>query len=266
MSGIKTIGQVTAYKAVRDCNMEELAARQISIKPSGGIQFARTPDRLKKDAARDLVLEMFAPHRWQGPLKILTMPGVDWLFERRLLGMREVGWMTRLKRPNRTSIISIENDRTIYYAAVADMPGLHTRNALTRSKNPPPFAEHSVETRFIKRFYFGNVDDLIQHTWELNTYSTWDAAWLDYTGPLTSKRMRAIEHFYNVSVQHTLVVTALRARWPKETTLAIELAGGYQPWLCKHLPGEVLHYIEYNDTVAMAQFAVHKVLGEGNVL
>lgn len=258
MSGFKTIGQITAYKAVRDCNMEELAARQHNIKPSGGIQFARTPERLKKDAARDLILAMFGPDKWQGQLKLLTMPGADWLFERKLLGAREVGWMNRLKRPNRTFITSVENDRTLYYAAVANMPGLHTRDARTRSKTPPPFAEHSVETRFIKRFYFANVDDLMQHRWEINNYPSWDAAWLDYTGPLTSKRLRVIAQFYENSIRHTLIVTALKARWIKETGLAIERAGGHEQWLRKALPGNVLHYIEYNDTVPMAQFAVRK--------
>lgn len=254
MGNFLTIGQVAYRKPLRLCNMEELAAHQRGTQARSGVLFARNTDREQKDDARQRILDLFDPSVWPRNLSILTMPGLDWRFERKLLGSREVGWMRKFERPKRTFITSIENDRAIYYSAVAEMPGGETLNPLTKICNPPSFAEQSVKTKFIRgQFFFANVDDLMRETaWEF------DAVWLDYTGPMSKDRMRLIEQFYHRSVRHTLVVTVLKARWNRETSAAIKRAGGHSEWLRKHLPGEVLHDIEYFDTSPMAQFAVRK--------
>jgi len=57
------------------------------------------------------------------------------------------------------------------------------------------------------------------------------------------------------------VITALKTRWDKETAAAIAKAGGHSKWLRAHLSGNVLHDIEYQDTVAMAQIAILKQAG-----
>ena len=90
------------------------------------------------------------------------------------------------------------------------------------------------------------------------TTEMWDAVWLDYTGPLTKERLKLISNFYESSVHSVLVVTALKARWNRETSDAIARCGGHSEWLCKHLQGEVLHDLEYFDTSPMAQFAIRK--------
>lgn len=249
----KTIGQVATYKPLARCDIEELAAMQ-HIRPSGGMLFARNPDRDAKDAARQKILELFTPDKWPRHLRILTMPGLDWRFERKLLGKREGDWM-RKAGPSRTGVTSIENDRYIYYSAVTTMPGLNTRRALTRFLVPDSFAERTTRTKFIDEFHFANVDDLMRETTK-----TWDAVWLDYTGPLSIERMRLIERFFHQSVRSTLIVTALKARYNKETSIAVERAGGHSGWLRARLPGEVLHDVEYFDTSPMAQFAVRKTL------
>ena len=59
----KSIGEVATYRPLTDCGMEELAARQRTLKPSGGVQFVRTIDRVEKDAARQILLDMFHPDR-----------------------------------------------------------------------------------------------------------------------------------------------------------------------------------------------------------
>lgn len=71
----KTLRQVTNYKPLHKCDIEELAAEQIT-RPSGGVLFARNPARQEKDAARKLLLDLFAPANWPSHLKILTMPGL----------------------------------------------------------------------------------------------------------------------------------------------------------------------------------------------
>ena len=251
----KSLRQITSYKPLYRCNVEELAAEQIT-RPSGGMLFARNPDRTEKDAARQHILSLFTRASWPDHLRILTMPSLDWRFERKLLGKREGDWMGRRSRmacPQRTRITSIENDRFIYYSACHHMPGLHTHRALTQILPAPSFGERTVATRFIEAFYFANVDDLMRETDE-----TWDAVWLDYTGPLSIDRLRLIAKFYQQSVRSTLIVTALKARWNKETSTAVERAGGHSEWVRKYLPGDVLHDIEYFDTSPMAQIAVRK--------
>lgn len=246
----KSIGQVANYKPLHRCNVEELAAMQ-QVRPSGGMLFARNPDREHKDIARRKILDLFNADAHPGPLTILTMPGLDWRFERKLLGKREGNWMEKKAGPARTYITAVENDRFIYYSSVHQMPGLHTKRALTTILKPAPFAERTVRTKFIDQFHFANVDDLMAET-----DGMWDAAWLDYTGPLTVERLRLIARFFDRSIRETLIVTALRARYNRDTMHAINRAGGYFEWLHKHLPGEVLHEHEYFDTSPMAQFAV----------
>ena len=245
----KTIGQVASYKPLYRCNIEELAAMQ-HVRPSGGMLFARNPDREEKDAARRQILDLFTQEKWPKHLSILTMPGLDWRFERKLLGKREGDWM-RYAGTQRTTITGAENDRFIYYSAATTMPGLNTKRALTKILPPEKYAERTISTKFISRFHFANIDDLM-----VETTQAWDAVWLDYTGPLTKERLKLIESFFHRSVRSTLIVTALKARWNRETSDAITRAGGHSEWLRKHLPGDVLHDLEYFDTSPMAQFAV----------
>lgn len=258
----RSIGQVAAYKPVHLCNIEELAAIQIT-RPSGGMLFARNPDREQKDAARRKILDLFTLEQWPSHLSILTMPGLDWRFERKLLGKRDGDWM-RKAGPSITKFTCVENDRFIYYSAAHKMPGLNTRRALTKYLTPPSFAERTISTKFINEFHFANVDDLMV---EANReHDCWDAVWLDYTGPLSLEKLKIISRFYHRSVRSTLIVTALKARWNKQTSEAILRSGGHESWLAKYLPGDVLHSIEYFDTSPMAQFAVRKsgyVHGEG---
>lgn len=259
MASLKTIGQVANYKPLARCGMEELAAYQTSATPSGGVLFARKSDGDEKTAARQMVLDLFGPEQWDRPLNILTLPGVHWRFERKLLGIREVGWM-RSSRPKRTHFTGVENDRSIYFASASQMPGLTTPNALVKPvrREAFPFAESAVKTRYAS-FFFADVDDVLRHTWVRAGYresAGWDAAWLDYTGPLSVERLGAIASFYRAFIRETLIVTTLNARWNKATSAAVERAGSHSLWLQRHLPGRILHDIEYFDTSPMAQFAV----------
>jgi hypothetical protein len=233
--------------------MEELAARQRMIEPSGGIVFSRNIDGEQKTAAREQVLELFHPSHWPGNLHMLTLPGLQWRFERKLLGAREAGWM-RFSKPNGTYFTTCENDRAIYFAAVAQMPGLHTPKSTLKKIKSYSFAEMGVKTSYAS-FFFANIDDMMGlDCWNRG----WDAAWLDYTGPLTVERLARISKFYARYIHHILIVTALKARWNEETSRTIARAGGHSTWLRKHLPGDVLHDIEYHDSSPMVQFAVSK--------
>lgn len=257
-----SLGQVATYKPLSRCNMEELAAHYgHAFDPGGGILFARNPDGDEKIKARQMIADLFTIENWPARLNMLTMPSVNWRFERLLLGAREPGWMRR-KRPHTVHFTAVENDRAIFYSGITTMPGVETPNALVWpvKKGKYDFAEMGMKTRYAS-FFFANIDDFMSHEFKLdpfreNSKTGWDAAWLDYTGPMTVERLRIVARFYEKFVSNTLIVTALKARWSKETGTAIIKAGGHSAWLAKHLPGEILHDIEYFDTSPMAQFAV----------
>lgn len=246
------IGQVAPYKPLRKCGMEELAARQGGLQTKGGVAFARHADEPGKVAARQLVIDLFAFERWPYRLRMLTMPGLEWRFERKLLAERELGW-TRRKGPVRTLFTGFENDRALYYASVTLMPGMPGLE-LKRIK-PYGFAEMGVKTPFASHF-FANVDEAMKHDWPET--ASWDAVWLDYTGPLSTERLAIIRRFFDRHITSMLIVTALRARFNKATVQAISRAGGHSEWVRKHIHGEVLHDIEYFDTVPMAQLAFRR--------
>jgi hypothetical protein len=266
----KSIGQVANYKPLTALGMEELAARQRLIQPSGGVLFARNADGEEKMKARQLVIDLFTLDKWDRPLHMITMPGLLWRFERKLLGLRERGWM-QLWYPRQTYFNGVENDRSIYFAAVPEMPGLHTPRSTLKRTRPYPFSEMGVKTRYAS-YFFADVDDMMSYNWEVHSLLNgkpdyvpeekyqdgWHAAWFDFTGPISLTRLAIIKHFYEKYIDEILIVTALNARWDRETSRAITKAGGHGELLRKYLTGEVLHDIKYTDTSPMAQFAVRK--------
>jgi hypothetical protein len=261
---ITGVGGIVGY--TRQHNMETLAAETRGSPVSGGVMFARTAMRNEKEQAREQILELFLPERWSQPLFMLTMPGVHWRFERLLLGRREVGWM-RKRSPSQTHFTSAENDRAIYFAAAGQIPGLHTPDALLKKLRHYPFAEYGIKTRY-GSFFFANIDDMLAYDWNAASIERgngpgrgWDAVWLDYTGPMSIERLNLIATFYQRYVKHILIITALKARWNRDTSAAVVRAGGHSKWLCAQLPGDVLHDIEYQDTVPMAQIAIRKHTG-----
>ena len=247
-------------KPVRTFGMEELAARQRSIKPTGGVLFARNVDGEEKIKARQMVLELVRSVRIPcGWVRCLTMPGLAWRFERLLLGEAQPGW-TRHTYPKYYHFTAIENDRAIFFASVPQMPGLHTpQSSLRRIVKYKHFAEMAVKTNYASLF-FADIDDFMAMDWDKGPGFSggWHVAWIDYTGPLSVERLAIIRNFYDRFVDNTLIVTALRARFETATSRAIQKAGGYSEWMQANLPGEVLHYLEYFDTSPMAQFAVKK--------
>lgn len=249
---MKIAVHVPTYRPLTRCGAEELAAHLNTVAPSGGVAFARKQEREQKDIARKAILDLFTPEAWPGHLSMLSMPGVEWKFERKLLGQREGNWYEHA--PTNTHLTCIENDRPIFHGAVMNLPGLRQRTSVVQELPPTSFAERGLHNQWVGAFFFGNIDDLIAAG-----SHNFDAAWLDYTGPLTIERLRAIRHFWQTSVRQVLIVTALKARWNKDTSHAIERAGGHGAWVLRHLHGDVLHDIEYQDGPSpMHQIALRK--------
>jgi hypothetical protein len=179
-----------------------------------------------------------------------------------LLALREPGWM-RGKAIRNTWFMSAENNRALYFSAVTQMPGagfevhkgLKTNSNKGRDRTPS-FAECRFKSEY-GEFFFCNVDDMM----EFATSKRWqfDAVWLDYTGPMTIRRLYIIARFYRTCIQQILVVTALKARWNRAVGEEIDRHGGFQKWLRRFLPGQQLHFLEYRDGFSpMLQYAVRK--------
>jgi len=243
------------YKALSRCSIEELAAEQAArdrraCRITGGVSFARKESTDEKSVARLAIVNLLTLDQMPGPISILTMPGMGWHFEGKLLKQRDPKWRDQPWAPN-TRFICVENDRLVYYAATTTMPGKHT---MLRTLERPIYAERAIGNGIVDRFVFANVDDVIAGD------ERFDVAWLDYTGPLTVERLRLIERFYRRCVNSTLIVTSLKARWNKDTDRAVRRHGGYCEWAVSPFDDSVgLHAIEYQDGASpMFQFACRK--------
>lgn len=240
------------YKPLSQCSLEELAAQQAMNdrrRQVGGVAFARKEDGDGKREARQAIADMLTLEAHPESLSMLTMPGIGWHFEGKLLKLREPDWRNQ-PMTTKLHLTCAENDRFVYYSAVTRMPGKHT---LMRSLDRPAYAERAMGNGVINSYQFANVDDLMQ------SGCTFDYAWLDYTGPLSIARMKVIRKFWSESIRHTLIVTSLKARWNRETSDAIARKGGLLDWLRPQLPGAVRHEIEYQDGASpMTQFAIAK--------
>lgn len=244
------------YKPLGRCSVEELAAEQAArdrraMRLTGGVAFARKDDDQDgKRAARSAIADMLTLDAMPGCISILTMPGVGWHFEGKLLKLREPNWRTQ-QMTETMRLTCVENDRFIYYSAATRMPGKHT---LMRALDRPDYAERVMGNGIIDRYEFANVDDVMA------SGETFDVAWLDYTGPLTVERLKLIEHFYRRCVRSTLIVTVLKARWNKDVDRAAKRHGGYCEWAVSPFANDIgLHAIEYQDGPSpMFQFALRK--------
>lgn len=245
-----SIGQVASYKSLTKCGQEELAIHQIMATPTGGIMFARNPSGEEKRAARQTIIDIVK--EIPGPISLLTMPGLKWKFEGAVLKERETMLLKEGEGPNRTIFTCIENDRSIFHAAMIRMPGMRNPANVFRCIPPTAFSERGVSSLWIDRFYFGNVDDLLAY--ENNKY---DVAWLDYTGPLSIKRLALIAKFFDKQVSKLLVLTSLGARWDRQTSDTITRLGFYN-WVTGTIQGTPVHSIQYMDSSPMLQIAFRK--------
>lgn len=261
MTRMLTLDMIGKARPLAQCGMEEMAVHQLTARPSGGILFARATERGHKDEARRYLIDLLGDMERFPTLSVLTMPGLDWRFENKLLGRREGDWVNGEYGPERTHLTCVESDRAIYQAAVTRMPGMarHWRTHRSRTTNvpismeaPPAWAECSISNRWVNRFHFANVDDLMAG---LPRDTTFDAAWLDYTGPMTVKRLAVINRFYEQHIRTggALAITVLRGRQKPIDVRAMDSAGGHTEWLLQSLPGSVHHDISYSDTGSQMQ-------------
>ena len=80
-----------------------------------------------------------------------------------------------------------------------------------------------------------------------------DAAWLDFTGPITEALLVALGQFWP-RVRKALWVTSLDARWSRSVSDRVSRYDGVPNLLHRTLPGSVMVDVHrYADTVPMVQ-------------
>lgn len=223
-----------------------------------GVRFARRPIKTEKAIARNCVLSAFGQNVTGGrdaQLNILTMPGLDWSFERALIANREHG--RGRERPRTTFITAIESSPAIYTAALRLAPGAD--NSISTAVKCPPYARAAARTYAITRYYLTTFEEMaLADTWHF------EGAWLDFTGPLTISRLAGLEALWP-RLGKRLVLTTLNARWTREIGAMICEAGGLADLLLDHLPGAVVvSNLLYADGSPMNQITIDRAESRRN--
>lgn len=237
----------------QDSDMENLAAYVNTSRQSmPGVAFARSvfsnpKSRDEKDHARQDVARLFLPHRWPQPLSILTLPGAKWHFETAVIRSRG----RDKPMEEMTKVTALEREPPVYAASLKFIPGHEA--GYTYVPSEMKCSSGSLSTSFIHRFHCASFEDFAEETTE-----TFDAAWLDFTGPITRGLVKALPIFWG-KLKSILVVTSLKARWSRDISDRVSRAGGVPQLLEKMLPGSTIFSVkEYNDTVPMVQVTLTK--------
>lgn len=215
---------------------------------TSGITFARKAKTSSKNAARIEAIKWFNHENFPDPMRIVTMPGVNWIFEREL-------WRDRNFKC--TYFESCEIDEAIYRAALFQIPRKFEDWSI-RGHEAPSWATAVYSTPNI-RFYKAPIEKML-----CSDRCRPNAAWLDFSGPIYTERLAAIREMWDRMTRLRLCLTATKCRYRDEQAKSeIEDVGSYVGWICDSLPGAVIREIfEYSDGVPMVQILVDKGFGE----
>jgi hypothetical protein len=239
-------------------SVDELAHRQIAANCrnniTGAVRYARKKDFTEKHRARSTILSMLTKERYPDGLNILTMPGLSWEFENRLLSLRESGWVYKNKPVKRTFITGVEIDPAVYRAGCLQMPR-GDETPFVSIQSSPMWTAHTIASNCVKAFHNCDVYRLMREC-----DSMWNVAWLDFIGPLSRCKIEQIRDFYESKVDGSIIVTCLAARHSQETSIELENYGELEGWFESMLLGRVEHCFRYCDGASpMIQFAVSKI-------
>ena len=189
------------YHSLCDADHEELAAAvHLRGRPKGGIAFAQkmaSHSNPEKSSARAAVFVHYRDRIWPGPLRILTLPGLKWPFERMLTKARAC------YAGSTTEIYAVESDAAIFKASLHWIPGRDRRIEVVDSD--------VVRTPQVAWYELAQVEEFISRC----ALPDFDAAWLDFNGVLNDRKIEAIYSFWQISLRHSLTVTSMVARAPE---------------------------------------------------
>lgn len=133
-----------------------------------------------------------------GNIRVLTLPGLEWKLEYKLAKYRR----------GRVHVTAVEKDRSTFDIAMPLMP---------KAKLCPVLYEHMT------------VEQLVAETsW------AWTAAWLDFSGHLTTTKVECLRQLWP-RLSHSLIVTFLAARADGRITKWREKAGGWAPMIAHEI-------------------------------
>lgn len=227
---------------------ETAAAVRMDSRVSPGCGFARKMHKSRrswpaKDSARSWVSRMYAPLLFPGPLKILTLPGLKWPWERLCLAIRGTEKLT-------TEIYSLENEPAIYKASLQFIPGGANGISCTGGRT-------FVSTSKIVHYELSSFEKFIED----GLCPQLDGAWLDFTGFITQRRLEALKALWSI-LSHSLTITSLKARHEFEVGQKIKKHGGIGMWLAQELGAySVADEREYCEGIPMHQITFRKIPG-----
>lgn len=125
-------------------------------------------------------------------------------------------------------------------ASMKSMPGAESGIAVL---DAPAWSQKTIRTYPITRYHMVSLEDLVPHL-----SHPFHAAWLDFNGQLTDKRIESIARLWDGFISETLVVTALNGR----------VAGGGKDKLENALAHPSGSTIRYRDGAPMIQMTFNK--------
>jgi hypothetical protein len=232
------------YHALHAADTEELAASvRLRGRVDSGLAFTRKaygPDSSSyKDRARGLVVRWHGPRVFSYRLRILTMPGLRWKFEAALAHYR-ASWQWMGSHPDAlTDFYGVESNPAIYRAALRWMPRFQDG---IRQVGPA-----TVQTP-VASYTFDTIENVLHHPPDVN------AAWLDFSGPLTGARFEALRAFWEAATPRLVTVTSEAARWEPAIARAVARHGGIVEWLSRELSSAAcIYWLDYAHPVPMTQ-------------
>lgn len=193
---------------------------------SGGVNYARKEfeaetEMAGKTAARDYILRSLDLENWPFQLKILTMPGLRWKFERALFKLR--------KSKRNTLVYAVERDPAIWFGSLKYMP-------ISEQHGIKLVSPHCISGHRIAAYYFTTAESFITDP----QCPVFDAAWLDFTGQISKQRLEAVKRFWQTRVRWQMTVTGLYMNYGPRTWASFRCHGGIFEWLKTKLGGDTL--------------------------
>lgn len=228
---------------------------------TSGVAFARKAHMTTmraKDDARWRILDSLSREEWPGKLRVMTMPGLEWIFERELINSRDYAihgdnWKANpqggqfFKQRKATEIVAVEYDPAVYFGSIKWMPA--SRKKLSQ------LSPHALSTSKIEVYYFTDVETFIGDS----ACPEVDAAWLDFTGYMTPVRLHRINRFWKEKCRWQLAITVLNARYPAHVKAQVLKYGSMDKWITGVLGGQIVDIHHYFDECsAMIQIILRK--------
>lgn len=196
--------------ALSSLDFESLAAAiRLRGRDDPGQRFAKLGivGSTEKHRARMMARDFLLDPSWRS---FLTMPGLFFTFEHLLLQKRERGrvFTDPKRRPEKTYLTCIEREPEIYRGSLKFMPGL--THGHVKTLDTIPGAKTSLQTPFIFRYHQTIFEDYA------GSGIRFDGAFLDFNGPLTDKRCKAVARFWEISQPKVLILNSMNGRYQSE--------------------------------------------------